>query len=487
MNARPLMPISVSNAEFFLRDLHLRTPFRYGIVTMTRVPHLIVRLSLEIGGQPQCGFSADQLPPKWFTKNPATSFRDDITEMLEVIRHATDLARALPPQPTVFSLWRELNAQQRAWAKQRGFPPLLAGFGVSLVERAVIDAFCRATGRRFADAVRENTLSLDLGAIYPELSHAVPADLLPPQPARSVIVRHTVGLSDPLADADIDAAHRVNDGLPQSLEEFIRVHGLTHFKIKLSGDLEESRARMHRIVELIRDHAERCAFSLDGNENYHSVAPFRELWEAFRADPIIGAFLGRLLWVEQPFHRDIALSEKTAAELRAWKDRPPFIIDESDSGTGVLAEALAAGYSGTSHKNCKGVFHGLANACLIAHRNRANPSAPPLLLSSEDLTNLGPVSLPQDFAVAATLGITNMERNGHHYFAGLSEFPEEIQHAALLKHGDLYTRHPDGFPMVRIQDGRLQLGSLIDSPFGLNFEPDLTHLTPLGKWTYGSY
>jgi len=481
------MPISVSNVEFFLRDLHLRTPFRYGIVTMTRVPHLIVRLSLEIDGRSQFGFSADQLPPKWFTKNPATSFRDDLTEMLEVIRRAADLARALPPQRTVFSLWRELNREHRAWAKKRGLPPLLAGFGVSLMERAAIDAFCRATGQRFAAAVRENTLGVRLGAIYPELASAVPADLLPPDPPRSVIARHTVGLTDPLADADIDAAHRVNDGLPQSFEEFIRVHGLTHFKIKLGGEIEESRARMHRIVELIRDNAKSCAFSLDGNENYHSVAPFRELWEEFRADPIIGEFLSRLLWVEQPFHRDIALSEKTAGELREWKDRPPFIIDESDSGPGVLAEALAAGYAGTSHKNCKGVFNGLANACLIAHRNRANPSAPPLLLTSEDLTNLGPVSLPQDMTVAATLGITNMERNGHHYFAGLSEFPEEIQREALLKHGDLYARHSDGFPMVRIQGGRLQIGSVIDSPFGVNFEPDVSHLTPLAEWTSASY
>jgi hypothetical protein len=481
------MPISVSNVEFFLRDLHLRTPFRYGIVTMTRVPHLIVRLSLAIDGRPQFGFSADQLPPKWFTKDPSTSFYDDLTEMLQVIRSAEALARALPAQKTVFALWRELYAAQRAWAKRQRVPSLLAGFGVSLMERAVIDAFCRASGKPFADAVRKNTLGVDLGAVYPELASRAPSDFLPPQPPRSVIVRHTVGLADPLEDRDIDEAHRVNDGLPQSFEEFIRVHGLTHFKIKLGGGIEESRARMHRIVELIRENTTHCAFSLDGNENYDSVAPFRELWEAFRADPIIGEFLGRLLWVEQPFHRDIALSETTARELRAWKDRPPFIIDESDSGTGVLAEALAAGYAGTSHKNCKGVFNGLANACLIAHRNRANPSAPPLLLSSEDLTNLGPVSLPQDIAVAATLGITNLERNGHHYFAGLSEFPEEIQREALLKHGDLYARHPDGFPMVRIDGGRIQIGSLIDAPFGVDFEPDLTHLTPLAEWTYKCY
>ena len=481
------MPISVSNVEFFLRDLHLRTPFRYGIVTMTRVPHLVVRLSAQIDDRSQPGFSADQLPPKWFTKNPGSSFRDDLAEMIEVIQHAAELAMVIPPQATVFALWRELYAAQRAWAAERKCPMLLAGFGVSLIERAVIDAFCCATGKAFAHAVRENSLGVEPGAIYPELGSAPPADFLPPQARRSVIVRHTIGLVDPLSEEDVDDAHRATDGLPQSFEEFIRVHGLTHFKIKLGGDIDVNRARMHKIVELIRDNAKRCAFSLDGNENYHSVAPFRELWESFRADPIIRDFLKFLLWVEQPFHRDIALSEKTAEELRAWKDRPPFIIDESDAETGTLAVALAAGYAGTSHKNCKGVFNGLANACLISHRNRANPSDSPLHLSSEDLTTIGPISLPQDIAVAATLGITNMERNGHHYFAGLSEFPGEIQSAVLREHPDLYTRHPAGFPIVQIQGGQVQIGSVVDAPFGVNFEPNLSRFTPLSEWKSDLY
>jgi hypothetical protein len=93
MNARPLMPISVSNVEFFLRDLHLRTPFRYGIVTMTRVPHLIVRLSLEIGGQPQRrAFRRINCRRNGSRKIPPRLFATIITEMLEVIRHAADLA-----------------------------------------------------------------------------------------------------------------------------------------------------------------------------------------------------------------------------------------------------------------------------------------------------------------------------------------------------------------------------------------------------------
>ena len=47
-------------------------------------------------------------------------------------------------------------------------------------------------------------------------------------------------------------------------------------------------------------------------------------------------------------------------------------------------------------------------------------------MSGEDLVNIGPVALLQDLAVSATLGVTSIERNGHHYFAGLSAFPSSV-------------------------------------------------------------
>ena len=43
-------------------------------------------------------------------------------------------------------------------------PPLLWGFGVSLVERAVIDAFCRASGQPFARALNDGLDGPALGA-----------------------------------------------------------------------------------------------------------------------------------------------------------------------------------------------------------------------------------------------------------------------------------------------------------------------------------
>ena len=476
------MGIAVRAAECFVLNLRARLPFRYGIVTMTRLPHLVMRLTVEVDGRAHHGFAADHLPPKWFTKNPASAYADDLTDMVEVIRHACDTARGLPAVATVFALWQELYAAQSAWARERKFPPLLAGFGTSLVERAVIDAFCRATGQPFAQAVRAGALGVDVGAVHAELAGTAPADFLPPQPLRSIIVRHTVGLTDALTDDDIPPGERVRDGLPQSLEAFIREYTLTHFKIKLCGDIARDRARLHRLGEILPPSAA-CTF--DGNENYKSVAPFRVLWEELRGDPVIARLLAGLIFVEQPFHRDIALTGATANELQDWRERPPIIIDESDAELTSLPTALAGGYAGTSHKNCKGVFKSIANAALIAHRRRADPSAV-LHLSAEDLSNIGPVALPQDLAVLATLGIPHAERNGHQYFAGLSQFPPAIQHAAQAAHADLYEPHPDGFPMPRIRTGRMEIGSVIDAPFGVAFEPDLSAFTPLDAWSPAS-
>ncbi len=479
------MPLKVPATDIFLHNLRTRMPFRYGIATMTCVPHVILRLTLELEGRAQHGFAADHLPPKWFTKNPETPFRDDVADLLEVIRHAGGAAQAAGTAESVFELWEAINAAQRQWAAARDFPPLLWGFGVSLVERAIIDAFCRARSTTFARAVRENALGLRLAAIYPELAGRTAADYLPAQPLERLIVRHTVGLADPLTDEEIPAAERVHDGLPESLAASLRVDGLTHLKIKLGGDPERDRDRLLGIVAVLERAGAPCAFTLDGNENWKAVAPFRELWESFLADPRLARFFQRLIFVEQPWHRDVALSSETARELLAWRERPPIIIDESDGEAGTLARALACGYAGGSHKNCKGIFKGLANACLITHRRQLDPDAA-LHLSAEDLCNVGPLALLQDLAVVATLGIADVERNGHHYFAGLSQFPPAIQEAVLAAHGDLYTRHPQGFPAVHIEHGIIDVRSVVHAPFGFAALLDTEAFGPAEAWRFES-
>jgi len=479
------MSITVEKTDLFLRNLTLRIPFRFGIVLMTHTPHLIVRLTARIDGRTVRGYAADNLIPKWFTKDPNKAYRDEIDDMFAVIEHATGVAEKVEV-PTVFALWQHTWRAQETWAREENVPPLLAGFGVSLVERASIDAWCRHGGKPFARAVLDGDLGFQPGDVHPELAGRRTTEFLPARSLRTITARHTVGLADALTADDFTTdAPSPNDGLPAALDEIIRAYGLTHFKIKLSGDVERDRTRLRRIAEVIGREASACRFTLDGNENFHAVAPFRALWEGLHADPLLTRFLGGLIFVEQPFYRGVALSDTLTAELLAWQERPPIIIDESDAELDSLPRALAGGYAGTSHKNCKGVFRGLASACLIGHRRETHPDGS-WHLSAEDLTNLGPVAVQQDLAALAALGIEHAERNGHHYFAGLSQFPAAVQEAALRDHGDLYARHRDGFPTVRVVGGEIEIGSVVDAPFGVAFEPDLSQFIPRAEWRYES-
>lgn len=203
--------------------------------------------------------------------------------------------------------------------------------------------------------------------------------------------------------------------------------------------------------------------TLDGNENFADFAAFRAFWEELSAAAFFDEFARHVLVVEQPVHRAHALSDGVAGALREWKDHPPLIIDESDGALGDLERALELGYAGTSHKNCKGIVKGLTNACLLAQRRRAERTG---VLTGEDLANLGPVALLQDLAMMALLGVEHVERNGHHYFRGLSMWPEDWQEAMPRSHPDLYHRHPAGFACVHIQQGRIGLQSVNEAPFG---------------------
>ena len=480
------MNISVQDIDLNVLNMRTRMPFRYGIASLESVPHLFLKVTADVDGRTAVGVSAEGLPPKWFTKNPETSFAEDLDEMLTVIRQAVKFALDAPAAASPFDLWEEVYQRQTAWAAETSFPPLLWGFGVSMVERALVDAFCRATGRSFEQAVRDNSLGVRLEALHRELAGKEPAALLPDRANRTMIIRHTVGLADPLTDSDVPQEERLADGLPQSLEASVRFYGLTHLKIKLSGNTGADIERLQRIARIMESHApDGYAHTLDGNEFYTEVGPFQRFWETIQSEPSLRSFLDRALFVEQPFHRDVALGESVQADLQRWHDRPPLIIDESDGELNSLADALDCGYAGGSHKNCKGVFRGIVNACLLAHYRQRDPSRA-FILSSEDLCSVGPVAMIQDLTVAANLGITHAERNGHHYFAGLSMYPQSVQSQVLASHSTFYRRHEEGFPALDVRQGRVDVSSIVDAPFGYGFALDTTQFTPLDDWKVDS-
>lgn len=453
--------LDLKQVEFRVLPMRTRFPFKYGIASLTALPHIVLKVEAEIDGARAEGIASEGLPPKWFTKNPDTTFEEDLPAMLEVIGHATSLALSAKPS-SFFDLWATIHEEQSSWASQSGYPPLLANLGVSLTERALLDALCRHLGSTIHTVVRENQIDLQLGGIRPELSGTQPTSFLPARPLSSVCARHTVGLGDPLSPTDITDENRAEDDLPLDLESCIRTYGLTHFKIKVCGNLEVDLPRLEVLAELL---GSRALFTLDGNEQYANIGAFREHWEAWQENSKVRGLLDSgLILVEQPAHRDETFSSSVATEFTNWPDRPPFIIDEADGVIDSLPRALSLGYDGASHKNCKGIVKGLANAATLAEEGKKRNR--PLHFSGEDLANVGPIALFQDLAMMGTLGIEHVERNGHHYFKGLSAWPEPVRRAMLENHPDLYGLHSEGYPAVHIQNGKLDLRSLNQAPFG---------------------
>lgn len=477
------MTVTVTDAAPSVLTGRLRVPFHFGDVAVTRSVHVLLELVVEIDGGRETGVAMGGLHPGWFFKDPDMTFAAGIEAMCDAFAAAWGASTAIEAD-SPFAFRRALYGTQRSWAADRDLPALAWNYGVSLVECAVIDAACRYHDATFARAVREGLLGIDPGAIYDELAGLDPADALPDESAREMALRHTVGLTDPLTDTDLDdlsADERPDDGLPITLREQIETYGVDRFKIKLSSDLERDQTRLRRIAGVLdRSDLDSYAFSLDANEGYRSIEAFRRDWRQLVDDPDLRDFLDSLLYVEQPLARDAALGPDTARVLRDW-DAVPIIIDESDDRPDSLGRALDRGYAGTSHKNCKGTFKGVVNRCLIEHRRTTDPDGT-YILSAEDLTTLGPIELTQDLAVAATLGMDHVERNGHHYYRGLDAFPDSLVDATLTAHGDLYRRHERGFATLAIDDGTLALDSVVDAPFGRGIDVDSDPFTPLSEW-----
>ena len=461
--------LSLQEVGFRVLPMRTRFPFKYGIASLTALPHLILEAVVEVDGVATRGIASEGLPPKWFTKSPDTTFEQDLPAMLEVIENAVKVAKDVAPN-TFFNLWRNVYEEHSSWAEDKGHPPLLANLGVSLVERVILDSLCRKLKKPIHGIIYQNLLGLRLREVRPELGSITPIDFLPTVPLGFIQVRHTIGLGDPLTPVDVNEENRADDSLPLDLESCIREYKLKYFKIKVCGLLEKDLPRLQVIAQIL---PQGSRFTLDGNEQYESIAAFREHWEAWRENITIRQFLDAgLLLVEQPAHRDETFASDVTDDFSDWSERPSFIIDEADGSLDSLPNALALGYDGASHKNCKGIVKGIANAATLNHARALRER--PVHLSGEDLANVGPIALLQDLSIMATLGVEHVERNGHHYFKGLSAWPESIQESLLSHHGDLYRAHPDGYPTLCIDGGKLDLTSLNTSAFGpkpkLNFD-----------------
>jgi Enolase C-terminal domain-like len=450
------------------RDVRLRLPFRFGVVTLTEAPQVFVRVRVELeDGREAWGAAAEMLAPKWFDKDPALTNQDNFEQLRESLRVARGLYTEGRRARTAFRLFADTYHVQLAQCGKQGLNPLVAGYGPALLDRAVLDAVARVHGLSFAAAMRANLPGMAPGELVPEFAgFDFDAFLTSLHSGERLHARHTVGLVDPITAADQAGGGRVADGLPETLEEVVATYGHTYFKLKVGGDVAADLARLTAIADVLDRSREAYHVTLDGNEQYESVDAVLELWRAVERTPALRRLADAVLFIEQPITRRHALAEDVG-RLGAAR---PVILDESDADLDAFPQARARGYRGVSSKACKGFYKSLLNAARCAMWNR-DPGRPDFFMSAEDLTTQAGLGLQQDLALVALLGLGHVERNGHHYVRGLAALPSAEQAAWLAAHPDLYVRDGD-LVRLHIRHGELAIGSLAVPGFAAGAAPD---------------
>ncbi len=470
--------VTICSIDFFVCNAPMRMPFRFGSTTLTASAVLHVRMEIEVGnGRRVEGWSADMIAPKWFEKSDDKSYAQCLDELLAVAQNAASIFKDIGSRPiSVFNLWRQGYIAAKAWSKANSINDLMGSNGPSLLERALIDCVGIYTGLNYHEMLIHNVLGVELGAIHNELDSMTVQDVIAESPLEILQIRHTVGLVDPLRDEDIREEFRISDGLPQSLESYIRQQGIRFFKVKIGGDPHGDFERLHDIHILLDKYCQNYFITIDGNEQYDDVGSLVGLLERIKKD--LPNLFSRIIYVEQPLDRAVALDTDASDDIGRAASMLPLLIDESDGNLDTFKIAIDLGYRGVSSKACKGLIKAIANAGLAKYKSDPNF---PLFISAEDLTNIPIVSLHQDLVHVAALGLTHLERNGHHYIRGLDHLSEKEREICRRRHAELYTENQD-LLSLNIVDGSIDIRSLNIPGLGVDGAVDISSMTPLNEW-----
>ena len=463
------MKVKLEEVERYERPMILRLPFRFGVITVTEGVQAVIRVRISLPDGRRCqGVAAESLAAKWFEKSP--EFTDE--QNLDQLRQSLDVAIALYKaygSATPFGLFAGTYREQQKKGASLRLNPLVASYGPALLDRAILDALGKATGNSFAQMIAQNMPGITASDLTPDVDQLDLATFLAGlKPVPTIDLRHTVGLVDPLTAGDRTPMERINDGLPETLEEVVSTYRGRYYKLKVAGDIAADLERLTRIASVLDGRLPGYSATLDGNEQYDDVEGIVELWRRVAEEPRLSRLAKSTLYIEQPIKRAVALSRSVEplAKLR------PVIIDESDAELSSFPAALELGYVGVSSKNCKGFYKSILNASRVAKLGHGH------FMSAEDLTTLPGVSVQQDLALVSLLGMTHVERNAHHFVDGMSFASEFEQRAFVRGHPDLYEK-TDGHPArLKAPGGRITLGSLGVPGFAVGAEMDFRAMAP---------
>ncbi len=446
--------VRILEAQPHFTNVEARTPLKFGGVVLHQACFCHVRVTVEnLRGRVAEGWGAILLADVWGWPSARVT-HDQREELMRQLvsawcRQLSESEGFAHPVDLFWRLESELEPMARSICAEQGaaemMPRLNALICASPADAAVHDAFGHAAGIDTYDGYGPEHMDQDLSAqLGPAFKGRFIRDFLSPLP-ESVEAFHLVGGFDKLSESEL-SSEDPDDGLPVSLDHWIRYDGLQCLKVKLQGtDLDWDLRRLLDVIKVAREEHRRLGIedlwiSADTNEMCESPDYMVELLRNLkRQDP--GAFRS-VLYVEQPCERDLRRRRLDVRELASLK---PVIIDEALTSLEDFELALELGYSGVALKTCK-----CQSAELVI---AAKASASGIPFAVQDLTNPG-IALLHSAGLAGRLGtIRGVEANGRQFFPGASE-PER-------------TVHPQAY---RLASGRIETNTIRGPGLGYQWE-----------------
>ncbi len=414
--AVPASRVRIEEVTFGYEDFLYRTPIKFGGNVVDRVTLLNVTCTISGGGRRAKGFGSMPLGNVWSfpsKKMPYQATLDamkalavrisKITSGYKESGHPCDINVAL--EPAYIKAAAEVSKEL---ALPEPIPVLCTLVTGSPFDAAVHDAYGKLHGRSSYQTYGPDFMSRDLAHyLLPEFKGEYLAKYVLPDPKPTMPLYHLVGALDSVTAADVQ--RRLNDGMPETLPEWIEYNGLTHLKIKLNGS--DLKWDVDRVVAVDRTASEvqkkrgvsRWFYSADFNEKCPNV-DYLIAWMRQVKERTPQGF-ARIQYIEQPTARDLKADRSNvmheAAKLR------PVVIDESLTDLENLLLAREMGYTGVALKACKGQTQALLMAA-AAQKFK-------MFLCVQDLTCPG-ASLIHSAGLAAHVpGVAAIEANARQY------------------------------------------------------------------------
>ena len=434
--------VRIDQVTYAYEDYLYRTPIKFGGTEVDRVTLVNVTCTIRNGaGKVVKGFASMPMgnvwafPSKVLTYDQTLNAMKVLTERIAKITngykesgHPVDLNWALEPHylKAAHEVTRELKLAQP-------IPDLCTLVVASPFDAAVHDAYGKLHNRSTYQTYGPDLMSHDLSHyIGSEFKGEYLEKYVLKTPKPSMPLYHLVGAVDPIWESDIKK--RINDGLPETLAEWINYNGLTNIKIKLNG--EDIKWDIERVLNVERAASEaqqkrgvkNWVYSLDFNEKCPNVAYLLDMMRTIEKKSPAG--FARIQYVEQPTKRDLK-SDRQNVMHEAAKIRP-VVIDESLTNKEMLMLAREMGYSGTALKACKGQTQALLMGA-VAQKYK-------MFLCVQDLTCPG-ASLIHSAGLAAHVpGVAAIEANSRQYVPIANKgWVEKFPGIFVIKDGQMKT------------------------------------------------